>query len=123
MRLSPLRKRILIILILIIGIATSVVVFLPQILEQVVEDPYFIIIKNNEDLEKLATVPILSIVKATIELAKKEKMKTARDPRHLKREKVVRTLFGYSFQGKPTDNHLAKTIIKNQKKIDHQRDI
>ena len=29
-----------------------------------------------EDLEKLATVPILSIVKATIELAKKEKMKT-----------------------------------------------
>lgn len=46
-RLSPLKKRVFLILILIIGITISVVVFLPQIL---VEEPYFIIIKNNEDL-------------------------------------------------------------------------
>ena len=50
MRLIPLGKKNLISLILIIGIAISVVVFLPQILE-LFEKPYFIIIKNNEDLE------------------------------------------------------------------------
>lgn len=48
LRLSPLKKKVF--LILIIGIAISVVVFLPKILE-LFEEPYFIIIKNNDDLE------------------------------------------------------------------------
>jgi len=48
MRLIPLKKRVFLIVTLIVGIVISVVVFLPQIL---VEEPYFITIKNNEDLE------------------------------------------------------------------------
>ena len=49
MRLSLLKKSVFLISLLIFGILNSVV-FLPKILE-VEEEPYFIIIKNNEDLE------------------------------------------------------------------------
>lgn len=44
-------------------------------------------------------------------------MKTALDPRHKKRKKIVKKLFSYSFQKKEIDSDL-KPIIDNLKKID-----
>ena len=48
LRLIPLNKRVTSIIILIVGIAISVVIFLPYIL---VEEPYFITIQNDDDLK------------------------------------------------------------------------
>lgn len=45
-------------------------------------------------------------------------MKTARDPRHLKREKAIKVLFSFSFQEKGVKNQLALAIIKKRKQID-----
>ena len=44
-------------------------------------------------------------------------MKTPKDPRHLKREKAVKALFGFGFN-QEVNNPLARAIIKNQKIID-----
>lgn len=44
-------------------------------------------------------------------------MKTALDPRHKKREKLIKKLFSYSFQDKKVDKDL-EPIIAHLKKID-----
>jgi len=44
-------------------------------------------------------------------------MKTALDPRHKKRERLIKKLFSYSFQEKKINKDL-KPIINNLKKID-----
>jgi len=46
-------------------------------------------------------------------------MKTALDPRHIKREKAVKALFASSFgENKNIKNDLAKKILKSGEKID-----
>ncbi len=45
-------------------------------------------------------------------------MKTASDPRHKKRGKTVKELFGWSFQKQNYQNQLTKKVIKKIKKID-----
>lgn len=45
-------------------------------------------------------------------------MKTSLDPRHKKRQDIVKTLFAESFHKQPTKNNVAKEIIKNLKLID-----
>ena len=44
-------------------------------------------------------------------------MKTAQDPRHKKREKLIKKLFGYSFRKKEIDKEI-KPILKQIEKID-----
>jgi N utilization substance protein B len=45
-------------------------------------------------------------------------MKSASDPRHLKRIKAVKSLFSWSFNEKTPKNELAKNIIENRERID-----
>jgi len=45
-------------------------------------------------------------------------MKSARDPRHLKRIEAVKNLFSWSFSNKLPENQLAEKVTKHQKKID-----
>ncbi|MFC1727218.1 transcription antitermination factor NusB [Patescibacteria group bacterium] len=45
-------------------------------------------------------------------------MKTAKDPRHIRREKTVRSLFSFSFLEKNIKNQFALKIVKSKKKID-----
>ena len=46
-------------------------------------------------------------------------MKTPHDPRHKKREKVIKSLFRWSFQNdQKFENKIALAIIKKHKKID-----
>ena len=45
-------------------------------------------------------------------------MKKASDPRHLKRRKAVKSLFGWSFKEQETENPLAKKVIRKAKRID-----
>ena len=45
-------------------------------------------------------------------------MKSARDPRHLKRIKAVKSLFSWSFSNKLLEDQLAKKIIQHREKID-----
>ena len=46
-------------------------------------------------------------------------MKTPHDPRHIKRQKAVQSLFCWSFQPKQKiDNELAQQVLAEQKKID-----
>ncbi|MGI6278522.1 MAG: transcription antitermination factor NusB [Patescibacteria group bacterium] len=48
-------------------------------------------------------------------------MKTRRDPRHQQRQKLVKRLFAYSFQGKNpkiSQNNLIKPIVDQLAKID-----
>ena len=47
-------------------------------------------------------------------------MKTATDPRHLKRRETVRYLFAYTFQKKQPLNEQAAQIIANLDKIDQK---
>lgn len=47
-------------------------------------------------------------------------MKTAKDPRHLKRRDVVKELFASSFSEKQKLSDYAKEIIKNEKNLDAQ---
>ena len=44
-------------------------------------------------------------------------MKTAQDPRHKKREKLIKKLFGYSFQKKQIGKEI-KPVLKQIEKID-----
>ncbi len=46
-------------------------------------------------------------------------MKTASDPRHLHREKLVQNLYSYSFSTKGTDLKLVKEILDKLPVIDH----
>jgi N utilization substance protein B len=45
-------------------------------------------------------------------------MKKATDPRHLRRRKTVKSLFGWSFKEQEVENSLAKKVIKRAKMID-----
>jgi len=45
-------------------------------------------------------------------------VKTASDPRHKKRGKTIKELFGWSFQKQKCQEQLTKKVIKNLKKID-----
>ncbi|PJE70091.1 transcription antitermination factor NusB [Candidatus Shapirobacteria bacterium CG10_big_fil_rev_8_21_14_0_10_48_15] len=46
-------------------------------------------------------------------------MKTAKDPRHQRREKAIRSLFKWSFQNQQAiSNQLAQAVIKKIKQID-----
>lgn len=45
-------------------------------------------------------------------------MKTPFDPRHIKREKAIKALFGFSFKDGKVKNQLAQVIIKKRKQID-----
>jgi len=45
-------------------------------------------------------------------------MKKATDPRHLRRRKAVKSLFGWSFEEQEIDDPLAKKVIKGAKRID-----
>lgn len=47
-------------------------------------------------------------------------MKTATDPRHLKRRETVRYLFAYAFQKKQSLNEQAAQVIANLDKIDQK---
>lgn len=48
------------------------------------------------------------------------KMKTPKDPRHKRREKIIRELFGWDFQqGGVFENETTSKIIKKIKKIDN----
>lgn len=47
-------------------------------------------------------------------------MKTARDPRHLKRREAVRHLFAYAFKKEQLLNELAARVIANLDKIDEK---
>lgn len=47
-------------------------------------------------------------------------MKTAFDPRHKKRQEVVKLLFSYSFLDQNIPNAKAKEVIKNVSKIDEK---
>jgi len=49
---------------------------------------------------------------------RKKEMKSAHDPRHLKRIKAIKKLFSWSFSNELLKNQLAKRVIKNKKKID-----
>ena len=45
-------------------------------------------------------------------------MKTSSDPRHLKRRKIVRKLFSYSFTNKPMEDTEIDEILPHLKSID-----
>ena len=45
-------------------------------------------------------------------------MKTATDPRHIKRREAVKALFAETFTKQPNLPGLAKEILKNRKKLD-----
>lgn len=45
-------------------------------------------------------------------------MKTSNDPRHKKRQEIVKILFAQSFHDQPHKNPIAKEIINNLDKID-----
>ena len=45
-------------------------------------------------------------------------MKTATDPRHIKRREAVKALFAETFAKQPNLPSLAKEILKNRKKLD-----
>ena len=45
-------------------------------------------------------------------------MKTAKDPRHLKRRKLMRLLFEYGFKSNPKPSPVLTPIIKDLMKID-----
>lgn len=45
-------------------------------------------------------------------------MKTASDPRHIKREKAVKLLFSLSFRQKKTNDELARLVIKSEEEVD-----
>ncbi len=46
-------------------------------------------------------------------------MKTPYDPRHIKRQKAIKSLFRWSFQSEQKiENKLAKAVLGRQKKID-----
>ena len=45
-------------------------------------------------------------------------MKTATDPRHLRRREAVKVLFAETFAKQPNPPELVAKILKNQKKID-----
>ena len=45
-------------------------------------------------------------------------MKSACDPRHIKRIKAVKSLFSWSFSNKLLEDQLAKKVTKHKKKID-----
>jgi len=45
-------------------------------------------------------------------------MKTALDPRHLKREKAIKKLFSHSFSQTKSKNQLVKKIVGKKKQID-----
>lgn len=45
-------------------------------------------------------------------------MKTALDPRHLKRQKAVQDLFAFSFRQQKLSTDLAKAVVKNLKGVD-----
>ncbi len=45
-------------------------------------------------------------------------MKTATDPRHIKRREAVKTLFAETFTKQPNLSPLAHEILKNKKKLD-----
>jgi len=47
-------------------------------------------------------------------------MKTALDPRHLKRRETVKFLFAEDYTHQPNINGTAKNVIKNMKSIDAQ---
>lgn len=44
-------------------------------------------------------------------------MKTATDPRHLKRREAVKTLFGETFTNQPKNNELVISILEKKDKI------
>lgn len=46
-------------------------------------------------------------------------MKTATDPRHLRRREAVKVLFAETFTKQPNPPELVQKILKNQKKIDN----
>ena len=45
-------------------------------------------------------------------------MKTATDPRHIKRREAVKVLFAQSFATQPNLPDLVKNIVKDQKRLD-----
>lgn len=45
-------------------------------------------------------------------------MKTAADPRHIRRQKAVKALFAFSFEKGKAPNTLAKTVLKSRQKLD-----
>lgn len=45
-------------------------------------------------------------------------MKTSNDPRHKKRQDIVKILFAQSFLSQPNNNPIAKRIVENLSKID-----
>ncbi len=45
-------------------------------------------------------------------------MKTSQDPRHLKRQKLVQSLFAWDFKGDQQVGNSVKEIINNQEQID-----
>ena len=45
-------------------------------------------------------------------------MKTARDPRHKRREKIMRLLYQYSFQSEEVTQSILTPILKSRSKID-----
>ncbi len=45
-------------------------------------------------------------------------MKTSNDPRHKKRQDIVKILFAQSFLSQPNNNPVAKRIVENLSKID-----
>lgn len=45
-------------------------------------------------------------------------MRTAKDPRHIKRVNAIKELFAQSFAKQPSKSLLAKNIYKNKTKID-----
>ena len=45
-------------------------------------------------------------------------MKTSNDPRHKKRQDIVKILFAQSFLSQPNNNPVAKRIVENLIKID-----
>ncbi len=47
-------------------------------------------------------------------------MKTPKDPRHLKRRRIVKELFAKSFIKQKSKNKLAEKIFSNRKKIDEE---
>lgn len=50
--------------------------------------------------------------------AENKTVKTASDPRHKRREKTVKELFGWSFKKQKCQEQLTKKVIKNLKEID-----
>lgn len=45
-------------------------------------------------------------------------MKTPFDPRHIRREKAIKALFGYSFKEAEIKNKFAQAVVKKRRQID-----